>query len=84
MQLIEHRIKLELDLEEFSKFFRYYSEGHLHGSHLELETDELSYFEGVSEKDLCACFGDMARFFFGPPYEPEMFRWCFDLVLEKQ
>lgn len=60
MKVYEHRIKLLLTPDEFSKFFNYYSKGLLLGSVVDLETDLESYFEGVGEEDLKSCFGAVA------------------------
>ena len=60
MKIHEHRIKLLLNQDEFSQFFKYHSEGRLRGSSVELETDFESYYEGVGEEDLKSCFGAVA------------------------
>lgn len=61
MRVLEQRVKLLVDLEEFSKFFKYHSEGRLLGSQSDLETDFESYFEGVGELDFRCCFGAAAN-----------------------
>ena len=57
MRILEQRVKLQLDMDEFSQFFKYHSDGRLLGSFVDLETDFETYFEGVGEPDLRRCFG---------------------------
>ena len=60
MKIHEHRIKLLLNQDEFSQFFKYHSEGRLQGSSVDLETDLESYYEGAGVEDLKSCFGAVA------------------------
>ncbi len=57
MRILEQRVKLLLDMDEFSQFFKYHSDGRLLGSHTDLETDFESYYEGVGQLDFRRCFG---------------------------
>ena len=86
MRILEQRVKLLLDMGEFSQFFKYHSDGRLLGSSVDLESDFETYFEGVGEPDLRRCFGLAVDELFQSlalPFHPNVrAELVFDLVRE--